>query len=127
MREAKLFAENKGLADRDHRRAEDHIVANLRGLTVTRIAAMYDAPAHLLQNWLAARESLGGAADHEGQSRGLGPGDPARNRRIKRSDATLRGKRMRGPRTGHIDRRAVDKQCAGFCRGQYLAPGRPHM
>src|SRR5437588_6331384 len=127
MREAELFAENKGLADRDHRRAEDHIVANLRGLTVTRIAAMYDALAHPLQNRLAARESFRGAADHESQSRGLGAGDPTRDRRIKRRDATLRGKRMRGPRTGHIDGRAVDKQRAAFCRGQYLAPDRPHM
>jgi hypothetical protein len=38
---------------------------------------MHDALAHPFQNWLAARESLHGAADHEGQSRGLGAGNTA--------------------------------------------------
>src|SRR5260370_35245225 len=90
MREAKPFAENKGLADRDHRPAEDQIVASLRGLAVAGIAAMHDALAHPFQNRFAARESFRGAADHEGQSRGLGAGDPAGDRRIKRSNGRRR-------------------------------------
>src|SRR6185312_2129582 len=69
VRQPKLFAEHEGFADRDHRGAENEIVANLSDLPVAGLAAMHDALAHALKHRLAARESMVRAADHERQRR----------------------------------------------------------
>jgi hypothetical protein len=54
MREQKLLAEDEGFADRDHRGAKDHIVADFRRLAVAGIAAMHDA----LARGFAASEDI---------------------------------------------------------------------
>src|SRR5580700_10133285 len=40
VRQAEFFAEHKSLADRDHRGAEDHVVADFRHLAVAGVAAL---------------------------------------------------------------------------------------
>ena len=49
MRQAELFRQNECLADGDHRDAEDHVVADLRGLSGAGFAAMDDAAGHRLR------------------------------------------------------------------------------
>jgi hypothetical protein len=48
VRKAKLLAEHESLAHRDHRDAEDHVVADLRRLAVAGFAAMHHPLAHAL-------------------------------------------------------------------------------
>src|ERR1700733_1885252 len=110
MRQPEFFAEPEGFADRDHRRAEDHIVANLRGLAVAGLAAMHDALAHALEHRLAAREGVVGTADHEGERCRLGADDAARDRRIERGDAVGGCELMRLARALDVDGRAIDEQ-----------------
>ena len=84
MRQAELFGQRKGLADRDHGNAEDHVVADLGRLPGAGAAAMHDLLAHVLQHGLRRRERLVLAAAHEGQRRALGAAGAAGHRRIDR-------------------------------------------
>src|SRR5215472_19034030 len=95
MRQPELLAEYERLAHRDHRNAEDHVVADLRRLAVAGFAAMHDPLAHALEDRLAALEGVLAAADHEGERRPLGAADAAGNWRIERGDAALGRQRVR--------------------------------
>ena len=65
--EAELLGEREALADRDHRDAEDHVVADLGGLAVAGRPGMNDRPPHCLQDRPGALEGPALAPDHEGQ------------------------------------------------------------
>src|SRR3546814_9132109 len=97
-------------ARRDHRGAEEHVVADLRALPRTRVAGVDHRLAHFSKDRLAPREAFAGAADHEGQRARVGGGDAARDGRVDRDEALgSRGFDVRA-RGRDVDRRAVDRK-----------------
>ena len=53
--EPELLGQHERLRHRDHRNAEDHVVADLRRLAVAGAAGMHDGLAHALQDRFRAR------------------------------------------------------------------------
>jgi hypothetical protein len=87
MRQAELLGEHEGLADADHRNAEDHVVADLGRLPGAGRAAMDDLLAHRLRGSAWPSEGLRRiAAGHEGQRAALGAAD-CRRRPARRPTA----------------------------------------
>ncbi len=76
--EPQLLRERERLAGRDHRGAEEHVVADLRSLSGARIAGVDHRLAHLGKDRFGARKAFVGAADHEGQRARVGGGDATR-------------------------------------------------
>ena len=87
--EAEFLGQHERLRHRDHRDAEDHVVADLRRLPVAGAARMHDGLAHHLQDRERALERGRAAADHEGERAGGGAADPARHRRVEHHQALL--------------------------------------
>ena len=112
MIEAELLRQHEGFRHRDHRYAEDHVVADLRRLPVAGAAGVHDGLAHLLQDRLRARKSLRAAADHEGERRRGGATDAAGDRRIEHQQPFLFRRARDRARGFHVDGGAVDQQRA---------------
>ncbi len=77
------LGQREGLGHRDHRDAEDHVVAHLGGLAVAGPAGVHDVPPHRRHQRFAAGDGGRFAADHEGERAGPGPADPAGDRRVQ--------------------------------------------
>ena len=124
MGKPELLGEHERLSRHDHRRAEDHIVADLCRLSGPGLAAVDDALAHLLEDRLGGGESFRRPAAHEGQRTRLGAGDAAGDRRIDRPEAGGLGKGMGFSRALHVDGGAVDEELTRPRRADDFAPHR---
>ncbi len=91
MVETQLLGQHEGLADADHRDAEDHVVADLGRLAVAGAAGVDDVLAHALQDRLGAGKGGVAAADHECQGSRLGPHRAAGDRCIDHLEAAISG------------------------------------
>ena len=111
--EAELGGEGEGLADAEHRDAEDHVVADLRRLPGAGGAAEDGARAHDLEERADGVEGLRRTAGHEGERAGGGADGAARDRRVDRREAG--GARLGRDGAGalDVDGRAVDEDGAG--------------
>ena len=113
VREPQLLGQHERLADADHADGEDHVVADLGGLSGAGLAAVDDALAHGLQEGLGLREGRRGAAAHEGERRRLGSAHAARHGCVDREHVGFGSKAVRGARRGNVDGRGIDEQRAG--------------
>ena len=125
MGEPEALAEHEGLRDGDLRDAQDHVVADLRGLPEPGAAAVHDTAAHRLEQRPRRLEVLVGAADHEGEGGVLGADDAARDGRVDAAVPGCLGERVRLLRLVDGDRRGVDEEGAGGRDGEQARLPRP--
>ncbi|CPT92015.1 Uncharacterised protein [Mycobacteroides abscessus] len=127
MGQPELLAEHKRLADRDHRHPEDHVVADLRRLPDAGATAVHHALAHHRENRLSVGEYGVIGPHHERQCRGSGTGNSAGYRGIGKAVPGAGRGLVRGACVGHVDRGAVDEQCARTRGRQQILIRREHM
>ena len=84
-------AQGQGLGRAGHQDAQEHVVADLRHLTRTRVPRMEDVLAHFFEVRPGRFQIGGRAADDEGQCARHGAARAAGHRRVDHPDATLRG------------------------------------
>ncbi len=133
MGKPELFSQNEGLANGDHRNAEDHVVADFRRLTGATVATMDDAPRHRFQNGAGLRKGVRTSTGHEGQGAGFRTAHPARNRCVDGEKPVFCSDVMRLAGRLHVDGGGIDEERAlvGLWRdvgidGQNMLSGRQH-
>ena len=114
--EAELLGHGEALAGGDHGRAEQHVVADFRGLAIARAARVDDRLAHGRQDGLGAFEGGVGAADHEGERAAIGRRDAAGNGGVDHVEAACGRGVDHAAGGGDVDGRAIEEQRAGAGR-----------
>src|SRR3546814_641132 len=112
---AQLLRHGEGFARCHHCRTEQHVVADLRCLSIAGVACVDDCFAHGGQDRFGAFECVVSAADHEGQRAASRSGNTTGNWRIDHFKALFHGGGYHLTRSGHVDGRAIEKQGSRRC------------
>ena len=108
--EAERLAEAEDLGGPGDCDPRHHVVADLRGLPVSRSADVGDVAPHRREDRSGAFEAGRGAAHHEREGRRRGSGDPARHRGVDHLVADPGCRRRHRPGARDVDGRAVGEK-----------------